>query len=130
MFQQVILVGNLGNDPELRYTPSGQPVTSFSLATNRVWVDANGQRQTKTIWFKVTCWRKLAETVSQHLTKGAKVMVVGEIEEQRVFTDKDGNQRASLEVTAQTVKFLDGKPQGDGNHRLPESLTELEEIPF
>lgn len=130
MFQQVILVGNLGQTPEIRVTPGGQSVASFSLAVNRVWVDANGQRQTKTLWAKITCWRKMAETVSQHLTKGAKVMVVGEIEEPRVYTDREGNQRASLDVTAQTVKFLDSKAQSDNGQRLPESLDELSEVPF
>lgn len=109
MFNQIIMVGNLGQTPEIRVTPSGVSVASFSLAVNRVWTDTNGQRQTKTIWIKVSCWRRLAETVAQHLLKGAKVMVVGELEEPRTFTDREGNQRASLEVTAQTVKFLDSK---------------------
>lgn len=131
MFNQVILVGNLGQTPEMRYTPTGQAVTSFSLATNRVWVDTSGERQTKTIWFKVTCWRKLAETVSQHMTKGQQIMIVGELEEPRAYTDREGNPKASIEVTAATVKFLEKKlTQGDGGQRLPESLDELSEVPF
>jgi single-strand DNA-binding protein len=106
MYQQITLVGNLGNDPEMRYTPSGVPVVSFRMAVNKSWTGDDGQRQDKTTWFRVTAWRKLAETVSQYLTKGAKVMVVGEIEEARPYTDRDGNLRASLEVTAQVVRFL------------------------
>jgi single-strand DNA-binding protein len=106
MFQQVILVGNLGNDPEMRYTPTGQPVTNFSLAVNRVWNNKDGQRQEKTIWFRVTAWQRDAELVSQYLSKGRQVMIIGEIEEPRVFTDRDGNQRASLEVTARMVRFI------------------------
>ena len=119
MYQQITLVGNLGQDPEMRYTPSGVPVTSFSLAVNKSWVGADGQRQDKTLWFRVTAWRKLAETASQYLTKGRQILVIGEIEEARPWTDRDGNQRASLEVTAQTIKFLntraDGPAGGDPN---------------
>lgn len=117
MYQQVTLVGNLGTDPEMRYTPSGVPVASFSLAVNKSWVGQDGQRQDKTIWFRVTAWRKLAETVSQYLTKGRQVMVVGEIEEARGYLDREGNARASLEITAQTVRFLGqrGDNMGDGD---------------
>lgn len=121
MFNQITLVGNVGQDPEMRYTPSGQPVTSFSLAVNKSWVGADGQRQDKTLWFRVTCWRKLAETVSQYVKKGSKVLVVGEIEEARPWTDKDGNNRASLDVTASAVRFLDSKPQAEA---MPEAQRE------
>jgi single-strand DNA-binding protein len=116
MYQQIMLMGNLGNDPEMRYTPSGIPVTSFSLAVNKSWVSQDGQRQDKTIWFRVTAWRKTAETVSQYLTKGQRVLVVGEIEEARAYTDRDGNMRASLEVTAQTIKFLGSRNEAAGGH--------------
>ncbi len=112
MYQQITLVGNLGNDPEMRYTPSGVPVVSFSLAVNKTWVNQEGQRQDKTLWFRVTAWRKQAETVSQYLHKGSKVLIIGEVEEARAFTDRDGNHRASLEVTAQTIKFLGGRGEG------------------
>lgn len=107
---QAILTGNLGSEPEMRYTPSGVPVTSFSLAVNRSWTDGNGERQTKTIWVRISCWRKLAEVVSQYLVKGSKVLVNGELEPARAYKDKDGNAAASLEVTATTVEFLDSKP--------------------
>lgn len=113
MYQQWIGIGNLGNDPEQRFTPGGVPVASFSLAVNRTWTNQDGQRQDKTTWVRVTCWKKQAEIVAQYLTKGSKVMVIGEIEEARPYTDRDGNQRASIEITAQTVKFLSGK--GDGS---------------
>lgn len=106
MFQQIILVGNLGGDPEMRYTPSGVPVTSFSLAVNRVWTGQDGQRQEKTLWFRVTAWRRTAETVSQYMTKGSKVLVVGELEEPRTYVDRQGETRVSLDVTAQTVRFV------------------------
>lgn len=124
-FQQVTLLGNLGNDPEMRYTPTGVPVTSFSLAVNRVWNNQDGQRQEKTIWFRVTAWRKLAEVVSQYATKGRQVLVLGEIEEPRIYTDRDGNTRSSLDVTAQTVRFVgarqDGGESSYGGEHQPES---------
>lgn len=109
MYQQITLVGNLGNDPDMRYTPSGVPVASFSLAVNKSWTGQDGQRQDKTTWFRVTTWNKQAEIVSQYLSKGRRVMVVGEMEEARAYTDRDGNMRASLEVRANIVKFLNGR---------------------
>jgi single-strand DNA-binding protein len=139
MYQQITLVGNLGSDPEMRYTASGVPVTSFSLAVSRSWTGQDGQRQEKTTWFRVTCWRKLAETVSQYLSKGRQVMVVGEVEEARPWTDRDGNMRASLEVTANIVRFLGGRDDvTSGVSTVPgaevapageESLSD-EDIPF
>lgn len=134
MYQQLTLVGNLGGDPEMRYTPSGVPVATFSLAVSRSWVSAEGQKQEKTIWFRVTCWRKLAETVSQYLTKGKQVLVVGEIEEARAFTDRDGNNRASLEVTAQTVRFIGQRGDSGSNSHADQtdsvSVDSASEIPF
>ena len=114
MFQQITIVGNLGNDPEMRYTASGVPVTSFSVATNRRWTSQDGQRQEKTIWFRVTAWRKLAELASQYLTKGQKVLVIGEIEEPSTWVDRDGNHRVSLEVTARDIRFLGSRDDAMG----------------
>mgnify|MGYP000847628311 CR=1 FL=1 len=113
MYQQITLVGNLGNDPEMRYTPSGVPVASFNLAVNKSVKTDDGYTD-KTIWFRVTAWRKQAETASQYLVKGRQVLVIGEVEEARPFTDKSGNNRASLEVTAHTIKFLSSK-NGNGD---------------
>ncbi|MEZ4675446.1 MAG: single-stranded DNA-binding protein [Caldilineaceae bacterium] len=106
MYQQITLVGNLGSDPEMRFTSSGVPVASFSLAVNRSWTGQDGQRQDKTTWFRISVWNKQAEIVSQYLSKGRQVLVVGEMEDARAFTDRDGNLRASLEVRANTVRFL------------------------
>jgi single-strand DNA-binding protein len=106
MYQQITLIGNLGNDPEMRYTPSGVPVASFNLAVNRSWTGKDGQRQDKTTWFRISVWDKQAETVSQYLSKGRQVLVIGEVEEARPYTDRDGNMRASLEIRAQSVRFL------------------------
>lgn len=131
MYQQIAIVGNLGNDVEMRYLPSGVPVASFRMAVNKTWMNESGQKQEKVTWFRVTAWRKLAETVSQYLTKGAKVLVVGEMEDSKPYTDKDGNLRANLEVTAQVVRFLqtrgDGAAAGSGGHDAP---TDEDGIPF
>lgn len=113
MYQQITLVGNLGRDPEMRYTASGVAVTSFSVAVNRSWTGQDGQRQEKTVWFRVAAWRGLAETCNQYLTKGQRVLVVGEVEEPNTWTDQEGNTRASLEVTARTVRFLNTRAENE-----------------
>jgi len=112
MYQQITLIGNLGRDPEMRYTPSGVAVTSFSVAVSRRWTGQDGQQQEKTVWFRVTAWRKLAETASQYLTKGSKVLIVGTIEEPQAYIDREGQPRASLEVTAQDIRFLSTRGEG------------------
>jgi single-strand DNA-binding protein len=114
MYQQITLIGNLGSDPEMRYTPTGVAVTSFSLAVSRSWTGKDGQRQEKTIWFRVNAWDKLAETTSQYLSKGRQVFVTGELEEPRTYQDRDGNTRVSLEVRALTIKFLGKAADGSG----------------
>jgi len=136
MYQQITLIGNLGGDPEMRYTPSGVPVTSFSLAVNRSWTGQDGQKHDKTTWFRITVWRKQAEIVSQYLTKGRQVLVIGEVEDARPWTDKDGNPRASLEVTATSIRFFGGRDGSSSsygpptpNEAPPEYVGE-EDIPF
>lgn len=114
MYQQVTLVGNLGSDPEMKYTPSGVPVTKFSVAVNKTWTGQDGTRQDKTTWFRVTAWRQLAELCAKYLSKGRQVLIIGEIEEARPWTDRDGNTRASLEITAQTVKFIGSRGDEGG----------------
>lgn len=108
-YQKVIIIGNLGSDPERRATPDGTPVTSFSVATNKRWTTSDGQQGEKTVWWRVTCWRHLAETCAQYLTKGRQVLVEGELSEPRPYQAKDGEWRASLDLTAYTVKFLSGR---------------------
>jgi single-strand DNA-binding protein len=116
MYQQIILVGRLGADPEMRYTPSGVPVTNLNVAVNRKWTSQDGQPQEKTTWFRVTAWRRLAETASQYLTKGSQVLIIGEVEEPEVWTDRDGNNRASLKVTALNLKFMSGRGDTGGDY--------------
>ena len=125
----VILTGNLGNDPELRYTPSGVAVASFPLAVNRTWKDGSGDRQQKTTWVRVTCWRKLAEVVNEHLTKGAKVAISGELESASAFI-KDNEARGMNEVTALAVEFLDGKGETTTPQPAANQQPQDEDIPF
>ena len=111
MYHKVILVGNLGRDPEMRYSPSGQAVTNFSIATSEKWTDTQGQLQERTIWWRISAWGKLAETCNQYLKKGKQVLVEGRMNADpkgnpRVFQRQDGTTGASFEVTAFTVKFL------------------------
>ncbi len=120
MYHTLILVGNVGRDPEMRYTPSGQPVTSFSVATNRQYTANSGETVKETIWFRVTTWGKQAEVCNQYVKKGSKVLVEGRLTPDantggpRVWTAQDGSSRASFEVTASTVRFLSSRGEGEG----------------
>src|SRR5574338_317278 len=118
-FHTIILIGNLGRDPEMRYTPSGQPVTSFSVASNRSYTGSDGQKVDETTWFRVTAWGKQAETCNEFLRKGSKVLVEGRLTPDpdtggpRIFNRQDGSAGASYEVNASTVRFLSGKENGE-----------------
>jgi len=109
---KVILIGNLGRDPEIRYTPGGRAVARFPLATGEVWTDADGNRQERTEWHNVVVWGKQAETCSQYLAKGRQVFVEGSIRS-RSYDDKDGNRRYITEIIGQRVQFLGGTRGGD-----------------
>lgn len=119
-FNKIILVGNLGRDPELRYTPQGTPVCSFTLATNERRKDKAGEMQDITTWFRVTLWGRQAETASQYLTKGRPVYVEGRLRVEE-WTDRDGKARHTLEVHATDMQFIGtrgedgGQSQGRGD---------------
>ena len=127
MYQQTTIIGNLGRDPEMRYTPSGRPVTEFSVAVNRKWTTQEGTPGEEPVWFRVTCWGRLAETTNQYLSKGRQVMVVGRVKAS-AWTAQDGEARATLELTAQDVKFLGGR--GEQGAEPASYPTDEEEIPF
>jgi len=112
-FNKIILVGNLGRDPELRYTPQGTPVCTFSLATNERRKDRNGEMQDQTTWFRITLWNRQAETASQYLQKGRPVYIEGRLRVEE-FTDRDGKQRHSLEVTATDMQFIGSRHDEGG----------------
>ncbi|HEX7540762.1 MAG TPA: single-stranded DNA-binding protein [Anaerolineales bacterium] len=143
MYQTIIIVGNVGRDPEMRYTPSGQAVTSFSVATNRQYTNNNGETVKETIWFRVSAWGKTGETCNQYLKKGSKVLVEGRLTADpvtggpRIWQAQDGTSRASFEVSAQTVRFLSSRAEtessGVGSTPAAEeggAPAENEDIPF
>ena len=133
MFQKSIIVGNLGQDPELRYTPSGKAVTNFTVAVNRKWTNQSGEQQEKVTWFRVAAWDKLAELCNQYLSKGRLVLVEGEVEA-NAYTNQEGEAKASLELTARNVRFL-GSPGSsasegaDGQHTVGQEGTANAESP-
>lgn len=104
---KVILLGRLGQNPEVRNTPSGASVANFSLATNESWMDKNGQKQERTEWHRIVVWGKLAELCGQYLSKGRQAYVEGRLQT-RQWQDKDGQTKYTTEVQAQTVQFLGG----------------------
>lgn len=139
-FNKIIIVGNLGRDPELRYTPQGNAVCSFSVATNEKRKDKNGDFQDVTTWFRITLWGKQAEAASKYLTKGRPVYIEGRLRIEE-YTDKDGNNRQSLEVTATDMQFIGsrgdeamsasaGSSANDFADDLPTSAPNDDDIPF
>ena len=136
MYQKIIIVGNLGRDPEMRYTPSGQPVTNLSVATNRKWTSADGTPGEETIWFRVSVWGKQAETCNQYLSKGGQVLVEGRLRPDpatggpRIWTRQDGTAGASFEVTSFNVRFLGGRPGAVAVGPEEQAIEEPSDIPF
>ncbi len=119
MYQKLVIVGNLGRDPEMRYTPSGQAVTNFSMASNRRYTDSNGQQVDETSWFRVSVWGNQAEAVNQYLQQGSRVLVEGRLRPDpetggpRIWTRNDGTPGASYEVTAFRVVFLSTRAEDE-----------------
>jgi len=113
---KVILVGNLGRDSELRYTPGGAAVATLNLATTEVWNDRNNQRQEKTEWHRVVLWGKQAESLQEYLTKGKQIYVEGRLQT-RQWDDKDGNKRYTTEIRGDRIVLLSGGGGGMGGGR-------------
>ncbi len=132
---KVLLIGNLGKDPELSYTASGIAVAKFSIATNERWKDAEGNFQERTEWHNIIAWRKLAEICGQYLKKGSKVYVEGKLQT-RSWDDKNsGQKRYATEVVADDLIMLDGKgsprEMGGGGAAAPEApAAEKDDLPF
>ena len=142
MVNKAIIIGNLGRDPEVRFTPSGQPVAKFSVATTERWKDQQGQLQERTEWHNIVVWGKQAESCGQYLAKGRQVYVEGRITN-RSYDDKDGNKRYITEIIARDVRFLGGAPGGGGGgggraqsftppagEEPPQSAPPEDDIPF
>lgn len=128
MWHQIVIVGNVGRDPEMRYTPSGQAVCSFTVASNREY-KTREETVKETLWVRVTTWGKLAETCNQYINKGMKVLVEGRLTPDKetggphVYKNKDGEPGASFEVNAATVRFLSGRgDQAESRHEEAEEV--------
>ncbi|MCP3144218.1 single-stranded DNA-binding protein [Pyxidicoccus xibeiensis] len=110
---KVILIGNLGADPEVRFTPGGQAVANFRIATSESWTDKNGQKQERTEWHRIVVWGKLAELCGEYLKKGRQCYVEGRLQT-REWTDKENRKNYTTEVVANAVTFLGGRDAGEG----------------
>lgn len=126
----VTILGRLGHDPELKYTPSGVATCALSLATSESWPDKNGQRQQKTEWHRVVVWGRLAELCAQHLTKGRQALVVGRL--QTRSWEKDGEKRYATEIVAQVVQFIgsSSEAQSSENGTSEQETFNADNIPF
>jgi len=117
---KVILIGNLGKDPEVRFTPGGQAVANFTIATNESWTDKQGQKQERTEWHRIVVWGKLAELCGEYLSKGRQCFVEGRLQT-REWTDKEGKKNYTTEVVAQNVQFLGARGDSAGGSPRPRS---------
>ena len=115
---KMIVIGNVGTDPEMRYTPNGNPVTSFRLATNRRYTTSEGEQRDETEWFTVTAWNRLAEQCNQYVTKGMKIYAEGRLKSDS-WTGNDGQTRFRNEIVANEVRFLDRATSGDSPSNEP-----------
>jgi single-strand DNA-binding protein len=141
MYQKIIIVGNLGRDPEMRYMPDGTAVTNFSVATNRRWTDrSSGEPREETTWFRVSVWGRQGETANEYLSKGRQVLVEGRMRADpatggpQTWTGQDGTVRASFEVIADVVRFIGGRDDTGfvpgGGDDVGAGPQEEDEIPF
>jgi single-strand DNA-binding protein len=135
MYHTLIIVGNVGRDPEMRYTPSGQAVTNFNVATNREYTGSDGNKVKETVWFRISAWGKTAEICNQYLHKGSKVLVEGRLVPDpktggpRIWSGQNG-PGSNFEVTANTVRFLSSRTEDDGGFGETAGVDSGEEIPF
>jgi single-strand DNA-binding protein len=125
---KVMIIGNLGRDPEMRYTPSGRPVTTFSVATSRTWNTSEGEKHVETEWFNVVAWSNLAEICKQYLTKGQQVYIEGRLQT-RHWDDQEGNKHTSVEIVANEMIILGERREAGETGAESESIEE-EEFPF
>jgi single-strand DNA-binding protein len=125
---KVMIIGNLGREPEMRYTPSGRPVTTFSVATSRTWNTSEGEKHVETEWFNVVAWSNLAEICKQYLTKGQQVYIEGRLQT-RHWEDQEGNKHTSVEIVANEMIILGERREAGEGSAESESIEE-EEYPF
>jgi single-strand DNA-binding protein len=118
LLNKIMLIGNLGKDPDLQVTSDGTPFTRFSLAVNRTYKTQTGEKKEETEWFNIVAWRQRAELCERYLHKGSKVYIEGRLT-QRKYTDKQGIERISVDVEVNDVQFLDRKPSGKADEEIP-----------
>ncbi len=131
-YQQVLVVGNVGRDPELKYLQSGTAVCSFSVAVNESWTDSTtNERREKTVWFRVSAWGRLAETVNSYVKKGREILVIGTVEA-RAYTDNSGQPAASLDLRARDIRFLGSRDDREQGGQYDDSAPQenMTDIPF
>jgi single-strand DNA-binding protein len=134
---KVMIIGHLGRDPEMRYTPSGRPVTTFTVAVSRSWNTADGERRTETEWFNIVAWGNLAEICKQYLYKGQQVYIDGRLQTRR-WEDKEGQKHTSVEVVANEMMMLGDRRDNSGQAQetseqtgeIPEPMADEDEFPF
>ena len=124
---KIMIIGRLGREPEMRYTPSGRPVTTFSVATSRNWTTSEGERRIETEWFNVVAWGNLAEICKQHLSKGQQVYIEGRLQT-RHWDDQEGNKHTSIEIIANEMIMLGERRETEENSGL--ETGEENEFPF
>ena len=125
---KVMIIGHLGRDPEMRYTPSGRPVTTFTVATSRSWNTVDGERHQETEWFNVVAWGNLAEICKQYLTKGQQVYVEGRLQTRR-WDDKEGNKHSSVEIVANEMMMLGDRRDANSTEKHAAETAEESELP-
>jgi single-strand DNA-binding protein len=126
---KVMIIGNLGRDPEMRYTPSGRPVTTFSVATSRSWNTSEGEKKIETEWFNVVAWSSLAEICKQHLSKGQQVYIEGRLQT-RHWDDAEGNKHTSVEIVANEMIILGERRDTSESTASEAETVEEDEFPF
>lgn len=124
---KVMIIGHLGRDPEMRFTPTGRPVTTFSVATSRSWNTSDGERRTETEWFNVVAWGNLAEICNQYLSKGQQVYIDGRLQT-RHWEDQDGNRHSAIEIVANEMIMLGDRR--DANSSSDQVENQTDEYPF
>lgn len=124
-----MLIGNLGADPEVRYTQTGTPVASFNVATTERWKDTDGNPQEHTEWHRIVAWRRLAEICGEYLTKGSKIYVEGRLQT-RKWKDGDGNDRYTTEIVMMKMEMLCGNRQGESYHDPNSDPAPGDDVPF
>ena len=125
---KVMIIGHLGRDPEMRYTPSGRPVTTFTVATSRSWNTVDGERHQETEWFNVVAWGNLAEICKQYLTKGQQVYIEGRLQT-RHWDDKEGNKHSSVEIVANEMMMLGDRRDSNSTEKHVAEATDESELP-